>query len=137
MAFTAGSSSVIVGAWSRGAEGSEGPHVPGRGQSLVLTVRATTTWLRPDAHVTGAAPAYQDAEGSAKDGTGAQMGANWENGQDNNMKYTRSAAAAAAQAHHLSHPRDVATWAEDESSKGYSAAGNYMERVAPELVTDI
>jgi hypothetical protein len=31
----------------------------------------------------------------------------------------------------------VAPWAEDEASKSYLDAGDYMERVAPELVTDI
>jgi hypothetical protein len=80
---------------------------------------------------------FKDAEGSAKDDVGAKMGENWENGQDNNIKYTRSAASAAARTYHLPHGRDVATWAEDESSKGFLAAGSYMDRVAPELVTDI
>ncbi|MFD5076991.1 hypothetical protein [Streptomyces sp. NPDC058371] len=80
---------------------------------------------------------FKDAEGSAKDDAGPKMGENWENGQDNNMKYTRRAASEAARAHALAHPGDVATWAEDESSKGFMEAGSYMDRVAPELVTDI
>ncbi|MFE4675934.1 hypothetical protein [Streptomyces sp. NPDC056721] len=80
---------------------------------------------------------FQDAEGSAKDDAGPKMGEDWENGQDNNMKYTRRAASEAARAHHLTHPGDVATWAEDEASKGYTSAGSYMERVGAELVTDI
>ncbi|MGX1133563.1 hypothetical protein RKD49_005753 [Streptomyces glaucescens] len=80
---------------------------------------------------------FKDAEGSAKDDAGPKMGENWENGQDNNMKYTRRAASEAARAHGHAHPGDVATWAEDEASKGYLDAGDYMERVAPELVTDI
>jgi hypothetical protein len=80
---------------------------------------------------------FKDAEGSAKDDAGPKMGENWENGQDNNMKYTRRAASEAARAHGHAHPNDVATWAEDEASKGYLDAGVYMERVAPELVSDI
>ncbi|MFF0596660.1 hypothetical protein [Streptomyces antibioticus] len=80
---------------------------------------------------------FQDAEGSAKEDAGPKIGENWENGQDNNMKYTRRAASEAARAHDVSHPGDVATWAEDEASKGYLAAGDYMDRVAPELITDI
>jgi hypothetical protein len=80
---------------------------------------------------------FKDAEGNAKDGAGPKMGENWENGQDTNMAYTRRAASEAARAHKLAHPGDIATWAEDESSKGYLSAGSYMERVAPELVTDI
>ncbi|MFF0159546.1 hypothetical protein ACFYRY_18720 [Streptomyces sp. NPDC005263] len=78
---------------------------------------------------------FKDAEGSAKDEAGPKMGESWENGQDSNMKYTRSAASEAARSYHLS--GDVATWAEDESSKGFLDAGSYMDRVAPELVTDI
>jgi hypothetical protein len=80
---------------------------------------------------------FKDVEGSAKDEAGPKMGENWENGQDSNMKYTRRAASEAAQAHQLAHPGDIATWAEDESSKGFMEAGSYMDRVAPELVTKI
>jgi hypothetical protein len=80
---------------------------------------------------------FKDVEGSAKDEAGPKMGENWENGQDNNMKYTRRAASEAALAHHLAHPGDIATWAEDESSKGFIEAGSYMDRVAPELTTAI
>lgn len=36
MAFSTSTPSVIVGAWSLRTQGCEGPHVPGRGQSLVL-----------------------------------------------------------------------------------------------------
>ncbi|MGV9560454.1 DUF6571 family protein [Streptomyces sp. NPDC003522] len=80
---------------------------------------------------------FQDVEGSAKDDAGPKIGENWENGQDNNKKYTRMAASEAARAHDFQHPGDVSTWAEGEASKGYLDAGDYMERVAPELVTDI
>ncbi|MFC1232458.1 MULTISPECIES: DUF6571 family protein [Streptomyces] len=80
---------------------------------------------------------FKDAEGSAKDGAGSKMGENWEKGQDGNMKYTRRAASEAARAHGHATPGDVASWAEDESFKGYLSAGGHMERVAPELVTDI
>ncbi|MFD7438971.1 hypothetical protein [Streptomyces sp. NPDC059861] len=80
---------------------------------------------------------FKDAEGSAKGDAGPKMGENWENGQDSNMKYTRRAASEAARAHNHPHAGDVATWAEDESSKGYLNAGGYMERVAPELLTEI
>ncbi|GGY01740.1 hypothetical protein GCM10010358_64650 [Streptomyces minutiscleroticus] len=80
---------------------------------------------------------FKDAEGSEKDNAGAQMGENWENGQDNNLKYTRRAAAEAARAHGLAHQGDIATWAENESRKGFLSAGDYMERVGPELLTNI
>ncbi|MET8569176.1 hypothetical protein [Streptomyces sp. NPDC004783] len=80
---------------------------------------------------------FKDAEGNSKDGAGPKMGENWENGQDANMAYTRRAASEAARAHKHAHPGDVATWAEDESSKGYLSAGDYLERVAPELLTEI
>ncbi|MFD4261535.1 hypothetical protein ACFWR9_28900 [Streptomyces sp. NPDC058534] len=80
---------------------------------------------------------FKDAEGSAKDGAGPKMGENWENGQDSNMKYTRRAASEAARAHDHAHPGDVATWAEEEAAQGYLSAGDYMDRVGPELVTDI
>ncbi|GHH76466.1 hypothetical protein GCM10018793_22210 [Streptomyces sulfonofaciens] len=80
---------------------------------------------------------FQDAEGSAKDDAGATMGANWEAGQEANMKYTRRAASEAARAHRLPHSGDIATWAEDESYSSYLDAGDYMERVGPELLTDI
>ncbi|MGW8064368.1 hypothetical protein ACVV2G_19355 [Streptomyces ziwulingensis] len=80
---------------------------------------------------------FKDAEGNAKDGAGPKMGEHWENGQDSNMAYTRRAASEAARAHSHPHPGDVATWAENESSKGYLSAGDYMGRVAPELLTEI
>lgn len=80
---------------------------------------------------------FKDVEGSAKDDAGSEMGENWENGQDDNMKYTRRAASEAARAHHHAHPGDVATWAEEEAAQGYLSAGDYMERVGTELVTDL
>ncbi|MER6407114.1 hypothetical protein ABT269_27160 [Streptomyces viridosporus] len=80
---------------------------------------------------------FKDLEGDARSNAGSRMGENWENGQDSNMKYTRRAASEAARAHGHAAPGDVASWAEDESVKGYLTAGHYMERVAPELVTEI
>lgn len=80
---------------------------------------------------------FKDVEGSAKDAAGTEMGKNWENGQDDNMKYTRRAASEAARAHQHAHPGDVATWAEEEASQGFLSAGDYMERVGAELMTDI
>ncbi|MCQ4210991.1 hypothetical protein [Streptomyces longispororuber] len=80
---------------------------------------------------------FKDAEGSAKDNAGPKMGEDWENGQKNNMTYTRRAASEAAHAHGLKNPGDAASWAEIESRKGFLAGGSYMERVAPELITDI
>ncbi|MEU6244453.1 hypothetical protein [Streptomyces sp. NPDC047024] len=80
---------------------------------------------------------FKDAEGSAKDDAGSKMGENWQNGSENNMKYTRRAAYEAAKAYHLPHSDDVATWAESSSSQGFGEGGDYMERVGPELVTDI
>ncbi|MDL5204131.1 DUF6571 family protein [Streptomyces sp. ALI-76-A] len=79
---------------------------------------------------------FKDAEGSAKDAAGPKIGEDWENGQDNNMKYTRRAASEAARAHGLEHPSDVGTWAETESSRGFLDAGEWMDRVGAELVTD-
>ncbi|GAA2606978.1 hypothetical protein [Streptomyces lienomycini] len=78
---------------------------------------------------------FKDVEGDAKSDAGSKMGENWENGQDDNMKYTRRAAFEAARAHQ--HPGDVATWAEEEASQGYLSAGDYMDRVGAELLTDI
>ncbi|MGW2745701.1 hypothetical protein [Streptomyces sp. NPDC001450] len=80
---------------------------------------------------------FKDAEGSAKDDAGAKMGENWQNGSVNNQKYTRRAAFEAAQAYHLAHHGDIATWAEESSSQGFMEGGTYMDRVGPELVTDI
>lgn len=80
---------------------------------------------------------FKDLEGDAKDTAGPTMGENWENGQENNMKYTRQAASEAARAHNHANPDDVASWAQEESRKGFLSAGDHMERVAPELVTDI
>ncbi|MEU2058123.1 hypothetical protein [Streptomyces bungoensis] len=80
---------------------------------------------------------FKDAEGSAKDDAGAKMGENWQNGSVNNIKYTRRAAFEAAKAYGLAHHGDVATWAEESSSQGFQEGGSYMERVGPELVTDI
>ncbi|MFE1886853.1 hypothetical protein [Streptomyces diastatochromogenes] len=80
---------------------------------------------------------FKDAEGSAKDDAGAKMGENWQNGSVNNMKYTRKAAFEAAQTYHLAHHGDIATWAEESSSQRFMEGGTYMERVGPELVTDI
>ncbi|MEU5536532.1 hypothetical protein [Streptomyces sp. NPDC020362] len=80
---------------------------------------------------------FKDAEGSAKDDAGGEMGRNWQDGNENNMKYTRKAAFDAAKAYHLSNTGDVSTWAEDSSSQGFLEGGSYMERVGAELVTDI
>ncbi|MEU6668215.1 hypothetical protein [Streptomyces sp. NPDC046727] len=80
---------------------------------------------------------FKDAEGSAKDNAGNQMGKDWQLGNENNIKYTRKAAFNAARAYHLPHGDDVSTWAEDSSSKGYMEGGSYMRQVGPELVTDI
>ncbi|WBO63479.1 hypothetical protein [Streptomyces camelliae] len=80
---------------------------------------------------------FKDAEGSAKDDAGGKMGENWQNGNENNIKYTRKAAFDAAKAYHLANHGDVATWAEESSSQGFQEGGGYMERVGPELVTDI
>ncbi|MFJ4966570.1 hypothetical protein EES43_11960 [Streptomyces sp. ADI96-02] len=80
---------------------------------------------------------FQDAEGKAKDEAGAKMGEHWENGQDNNIKYTRNAAEEAAKAHGLPDSGDIGEWARTGSRDGYLAAGAYADRVAPELQTDI
>ncbi|NUK60633.1 hypothetical protein HRW23_00070 [Streptomyces lunaelactis] len=48
------------------------------------------------------------AEGKAKDEAGAKMGEDWENGLDSNIKYTQTAAAEAAKAHHLPDSGDIA-----------------------------
>ncbi|WP_225840080.1 hypothetical protein [Streptomyces sp. NK08204] len=80
---------------------------------------------------------FKDAEGSAKDEAGGKMGENWQNGAENNMKYTRKAAFTAARTYQLANPGDVSTWAETSSSQGFQEAGGYMERVGAELVTDI
>ncbi|MEU0337199.1 hypothetical protein [Streptomyces sp. NPDC006193] len=80
---------------------------------------------------------FKDAEGSAKDDAGTEMGKNWQLGNENNIKYTRKAAYNAARAYHLSNTGDVSTWAEDSSSQGFMEGGNYMKQVGPELVTDI
>jgi hypothetical protein len=80
---------------------------------------------------------FQDAEGSAKDDAGPKIGDDWQNGRKANMEYTRRAASEAARMYNLQHPGDVASWAEDESSKAFLDAGEYMRTVAPELVTDI
>lgn len=80
---------------------------------------------------------FKDLEGDAKGSAGPTMGENWENGQENNMKYTRRAASEAARTHDHANPDDVAGWAQEESRKGFLSAGDYMERFAPELVTDI
>ncbi|MEU9989378.1 hypothetical protein AB0E10_21800 [Streptomyces sp. NPDC048045] len=80
---------------------------------------------------------FKDAEGSAKDDAGGEMGKNWQDGNENNMKYTRKAAFDSAKAYHLSNSGDVSTWAEDSSSQGFLEGGSYMERVGADLVTDI
>ncbi|WP_326781445.1 hypothetical protein OG481_21835 [Streptomyces longwoodensis] len=80
---------------------------------------------------------FKDVEGNEKDNAGPKMGENWENGQDNNLKYTRNAAAEAMRKYRLAHSDDLASVAESEASKGYLRAGNYMDRVAPELLTEI
>jgi hypothetical protein len=80
---------------------------------------------------------FQDAEGSAKDSAGPKIGENWQNGRVISMEYTRRAASEAARMYKLQHPGDIASWAEDESSKAFLDAGSYMRIIAPELVTDI
>ncbi|MFE4666383.1 hypothetical protein ACFRI7_26745 [Streptomyces sp. NPDC056716] len=80
---------------------------------------------------------FSGAEGNAAEDAGPTMGENWENGQDSNMSYTTRAATEAARAHEYPDPNAVGTWAETESPRGFLAAGEYMERVAPELLTEI
>ncbi|MGW4274160.1 hypothetical protein ACWEGQ_17770 [Streptomyces seoulensis] len=80
---------------------------------------------------------FKDAEGSAKDDAGPKIGEDWQNGRVQNTEYTRKAASEAARSYHLAHSGDVASWAEDESSKAFLDAGVYVRQVAPELVTDI
>ncbi|MEV6805790.1 hypothetical protein [Streptomyces sp. NPDC051132] len=80
---------------------------------------------------------FKDAEGSAKDDAGTEMGKNWQLGNENNIKYTRKAAYDAARAYNIANSGDVGAWAEDSSSKGYTEGGDYMKQVGPELVTDI
>ncbi|GGR99215.1 MULTISPECIES: DUF6571 family protein [Streptomyces] len=80
---------------------------------------------------------FKDAEGDAKENAGPKMGENWQFGNANNMKYTRKAAFDTATAYHIANTDDVASWAEDSSSKGFLEGGNYMQQVGPELITDI
>ncbi|WP_433572565.1 hypothetical protein [Streptomyces sp. CA-251247] len=80
---------------------------------------------------------FMDAEGSAKEGAGAQMGEDWENGLETNIKHTAGAADAAAKAHGLANPGDIAEYARSGVRDGYDFGGNFADRVAPELRTNI
>jgi hypothetical protein len=80
---------------------------------------------------------FKDVEGDAKDKAGPKMGQNWQFGNANHMKYTRKAAFETANGYHIPHSDDVASWAEDSSSKGFLEGGNYMQQVGPELITEI
>ncbi|MFF8833531.1 hypothetical protein [Streptomyces sp. NPDC015131] len=80
---------------------------------------------------------FQNAEAKAKDAAGAQMGEDWESGLDSNVKYTQSAAAEAAKVHNLPDEGDIAEWARTGARDGYQHAGDFADRVAPELQTDI
>lgn len=80
---------------------------------------------------------FMDAEGNAKEGAGAQMGKDWENGLETNIKHTAGAADAAAKAHGLDDPGDIAEYARSGVRDGYDFGGNFSDRVAPELQTNI
>ncbi|MFF3688780.1 hypothetical protein [Streptomyces sp. NPDC002187] len=80
---------------------------------------------------------FKDAEGHAKDDAGYVMGENWENSKEENASYTRRAAEAAAKTHHIPNPSDVAEWARTSNRDGFLAGGQYVDRMAPELKTDI
>ncbi|MDN3297427.1 hypothetical protein QWM81_25975 [Streptomyces ficellus] len=80
---------------------------------------------------------FQDAEGNAKDAAGGQMGKDWENGLEKNIKHTAGAADAAAKAHGLPNQGDIAEYARAGVRDGYDFGGNFADRVAPELQTNI
>lgn len=127
-----------VAQWKNTASGAIGLGV-GVGTSFIASPVAGAATAGAAGTVTSVVmeQLFKDLEGSAKGDAGSKIGENWENGQDSNMKYTRRAASESARAHGHTTPGDVASWAEDESAKGYLSAGDYMERIAPDLLTEI
>ncbi|MFI9117805.1 hypothetical protein ACIGW0_00090 [Streptomyces bikiniensis] len=127
-----------VAQWKNGISGGIGTGI-GVGTSFIASpiVGAAVGGVATTVSGSVLEAVFKDAEGHAKDDAGAKMGEHWENGLDNNIKYTQAAAAEAAKAHGLADADDIAEWARTGARDGYQHGGDFSGRVAPELQTDI
>lgn len=80
---------------------------------------------------------FKDAEGNAKSSAGPVMGEHWENGMDNNNKYTERAAELAAKANGRTDLPDVGGWALSAAGRGFDRSGSSVTAMASDLKTDI
>jgi hypothetical protein len=124
--------------WKNAASGGIGTGI-GVGTSFIATpvVGAVAGGVAGTASSMVLEMFFQDAESQAKDEAGQKMGEHWDNSEKNTTHYTVVAVEEAAKAHRLSDLGTIAESARTGSRDGFLQGGYYLDKVAPELQTDI